>query len=485
MAHTHTIFLDHVATTPVHPDVLGLILPFFGNHFGIPGSPSRFSDRPGEAVAEARSRTARLIGARPNEIVFTSSGTEAANMAVLGAARAKKAGHIITSVTEHACVLNACRHLEDEGFRVTCLPVSPSGLVDPASVEGAISEDTVLISIMLVNNETGAIQAVREIGQIAQKRHVLFHSDAAQAAGRIAVDVNELGTDLLSFSSHKLYGPKGAGALYVRSGTRLAPLLFGTDQENGLRSGTLNVPGIVGFGKACEIAGTDLDKNTRRTGALRDSLEEALLEKIPDARINGSGFSRAPHILSISFPGIQADALAAWLDLEGIVASAGASLFTRHPSHVLVAMGIPADLEYGTICFSTGWENTEAEILMAADATANIVMALREFTRQAGNDGVCIMTFSQRDDAASAARTLQKEGIPFAVTVRPVELDHLMGTRTAVAVDCQHREKAGSQLGREDIPITGMYHLRDLCSLKSRKEAEFWEKVARIKKGKD
>jgi cysteine desulfurase len=486
MAHMNEIYLDHAATTPVHPDVLGLMLPFFGNHFGIPGDPSHFSDSPREAVKESRSRAASLIGAEPQEIIFTSGGTESANMAVLGVARAKKTGHIITSATEHACVLNACRHLETDGFEVTCVPVTSSGMIDPASVENAVQDDTILISIMHVNNEVGTVQPIREIGSIAKKHGILFHCDAVQSAGKIAIDVNELRVDLLSFSSHKLYGPKGMGALYIRHGTRIEPVSFGSGQEMGHRPGTLNVPGIVGFGKACEVARTELGKNAQRMKFLRDKLENALLEKIPDLRINGLGSLRAPHILSVSIPGIQGDALAAWLDLEGIIVSAGASLFSRQPSHVLTAMGIPAEIEFGTVRFSPGWENTEAEIIMAAETVADISVRLREFTNQVGNDETCIVTFSQRDDAKSSANSLRKEDIPFAVTIRPVELSHLKGTRIAVAFACSQEERVGALLGGHGVDITGMHHLKSLCCReRSKEEEKFWEKVSRIKKDMD
>jgi cysteine desulfurase len=480
------IYLDHAITTPVHPDVLGLMLPFFGNHFHIPGDPSNFSEKPGEAVRQARNRTARFIGAEPQEIVFTSGGTESVNLAVLGAARARGNGHIITSSVEHACVLNACRHLESEGFTVTCLPVDPSGRISPSSVEDALRDDTILISIMHVNHETGTIQPIPEIGGIARKHGILFHCDAAQGAGKIALNVHELNIDLLSFSSHKLYGPKGAGALFVKKGVQLQPILFGSEQELGLRPGTLNVPCIVGFGRACDSAGNELEKNAQRMQECRDVLEKNLLEKIPGAIVNGAPSHRAPHILSISIPGIQADSLAAWLALEGITVSAGASFFSRQPSHVLTAMGISPDLAFGTVCFSTGWENTTDDMLDAAEVTAHAVSCLRDFSEKAGNEDTCIVTFPGKEEAGRAVHTLRKEGIPCAVTARPMELEHIRGTRIAVAIICPQQENVGSLLGKNGIELTGMHPLRGLrCRQRSSGEKRFWDLVDKVNKNRE
>jgi len=477
------IYLDHAATTPVHPDVLGLMLPFFGNHFHLPGDPSNFSERPGEAVHQARIRTARLIGAGPQEIVFTSGGTEAANLAVLGAARARGRGHIVTSSIEHDCVHNACLRLESEGFDVTFLPVDPSGLVSPAAVEEALRDDTILISIMHVSHETGTIQPIPEIGAIARQRGILFHCDAAQSAGKIPVNVQELNVDLLSISSHKLYGPKGAGALFVRTGVRLQPVLFGSGQEQGLRPGALNVPCIAGFGKACEIAGRDLDKNAKHMQECRDTLETNLLEKIPGSVVNGAYSLRAPHILSISIPGIQADSLSAWLSLDGITVSTGASFFSRQPSRVLTAMGLSPELAFGSVRISTGWENTLDEMLDTAEVTALAAAGLSDFSEKAGSGETCIVTFPGRKEAGHAVRVLRKEGIPSAVTVRPIELEHLRGTRIAVAIPCSEQENAGSLLGGNGIEPTGMHPLKGLrCRQQSEGEKRFWTLVEQIKK---
>jgi cysteine desulfurase len=482
----YDIYLDHAATTPVHPDALGLMLPFFGNHFHLPGDPSNFSEKPGEAVQEARSRTARLIGAAPQEIVFTSGGTEAANLAVLGAARARGRGHIITSSIEHDSVLDACRGLESEGFSATFLPAGPSGRVSPDSVEESLRDDTILISIMHVNHETGVVQPVGEIGALARKRGILFHCDAAQSAGKIALDVKDLNVDLLSFSSHKLYGPKGAGALFVRSGVRLQPVMFGPGREMGLRPGTLDVPCIVGFGKSCEIAGKDLEKNARRMQECRDWLERNLLDRISGAMVNGASSPRAPHILSISIPGVQADSLAAWLSLEGITASAGASFFSRQPSRVLTAMGLPPETAFGTVRFSTGWENTRDEMQDTAEVTALAAAGLRDFSEKTGSDETCIVTFSGKKEAGHAVLVLRKEGIPCAVTARPVELEHISGTRIALAVPCAQQEKAGALLGGAGIGPTGMHPLKGLrCRQQGEGEKRFWNLVERIRGRKE
>lgn len=481
----HEIYLNHADTAPLHPDVMGLIMPFFGYHYGTPANPSCFSDTPRQAVRDARERVARLIGALSEEIVFTSGGTEAANMAILGAARAGKTGHIITSSVEQACVLLACRHLEEEGFCLTCLPVDASGLVDPAAVEDAIRDDTVLITIMHANHEVGTVEPISDIGLLAKRHGITFHCDAVQSAGKLPIDVNVLQADLVSFSSHMLYGPKGVGALYVKKGTAISPIFFGAGQEKGLRPGTLNVPGIVGFGKACEIAGKDLEKNAGLTASLRDALEQALLERIPGARVNAPVVTRAPHILSMSFEGIQGDALAAWLDLEGITAATSASLFARHPSHVLTAMGIPADLAFSSVRFSPGWENTKAQIVRTADVAAAAVRMLREFSQQVGDDEICIVTFPGREEAKLAVAGLKEKGIPFAVTARPVELSHLVGPQIAVAIALSHEGRAGALLGERDIAMTGIHRLKGLSRQRTVQEELFWEKVARIRKGKD
>jgi cysteine desulfurase len=486
MEHIDTIFLDHAAITPVHPEVLGLMLPYFGNYFGTPSNPFGFGDAPREALERARCRVAQLIGAQGHEIIFTSSGTEANNLAILGCASARRGlkNHIITSTIEHASVLNTIHHLKEAGLEVTEIGVDAQGVVDPASVQAAIKDDTILISIMHASNETGSIQPVREIGHIAKDRGITFHCDCIQSAGRIEVDVNTLNADLLSISSHKLYGPKGVGALYVREDTAVSPIIFGSDQERGLRPGTQNIPGIVGFGMACEKARIDLDKNARHIIHLRDMLEKALHERLPGVRINDEDALRLPHISSISFEGVQADALAAWLDLVGITVSARTLFYSKRSSHALSALHIPPDLAFSTIRFSPGWENTASQIERVVKTIQQTVIRLREFARGLDNDESCVVTFAAGDDVARALRNLENEGLPCIVTARPVELAHLKGTRSALAIPCSREDEAGRLLGSQNISITGMHRIKGLCRHRGEKEEQFWKNFSRIKEGK-
>ena len=480
MSHDHDIFLDHAATTPVHPQVLGLMLPFFGNHFATPSSPFSAGEKPRTALAEARARVASLIGAQPAEIIFTSSGTEANNLALQGIVRVRR-GHVIVSAVEHASVMNTADHLKDLGCEVTVLPVDSGGMVDPARIEDSIRKDTALISVMHASNETGTIQPVEEIGRIAGGRGIAFHCDCVQSAGKIPVDVNGMHADLLSISSHKLYGPKGAGALYVREGTRIAPVLFGSPGENGLRPGHLNMPAIVAFGMACEEASSGLDGNAGLMQRLRDLLEQEIRGRIPGVTINGAECPRVPHITSISFDGILCDALTAWLDLDGITASPRASLFSRRPSYALEALGLPAGMTFGTVRFSPGWENTEDQIRRVVDAVEQAVTRLRGFSRHIGDDMACIITFTSKNHIERSVEYLEQANIPCAVTARPLELAHLGGPRIALAVPCERRDEAIRSLGTHKITPTGMHHLKGLCRKHSGKEERFWEKVASIK----
>jgi cysteine desulfurase len=462
------------------------MLPYFGNFFGTPSNPFGFGDAPREALDRARRRVAQLIGAQGHEIIFTSSGTEANNLAILGVASARRGlkNHIITSTIEHTSVLNTIHHLKETGLEMTEIGVDAQGVVDPASVEAAIRDNTILISIMHASNETGSIQPVREIGRIAKDKGVTFHCDCIQSAGRIEVDVNTLNADLLSISSHKLYGPKGVGALYVREGTAVSPIIFGSNQERGLKPGTQNIPGIVGFGMACEKAQIDLDKNARHIVHLRDMFEKELHERLPDIQVNDKDALRLPHIASISFGGVQADALAAWLDLMGITASARTLFYSKRSSHALSALHIPPDLAFGTIRFSPGWENTVSQIESAVKTVQQTVIRLREFARGVDNDESCVVTFAAGDDLASALRNLENEGIPCIITARPVELAHLTGPRTALAITCSRQDEAGRLLGSHGIIITGMYRIKGLCRLRGEKEEQFWKTVGRIKEGK-
>jgi cysteine desulfurase len=376
-----TIYLDHSATTPVDPEVLGAMMRYFANHYGNPSSIHGFGQEAKRAVDEARGQVAALIGADPEEIVFTGGGTEADNMALMGTAFAGPSGrnHIITSAIEHHAVLNTCKYLETRGYVVTYLPVDSQGVVSPEDVQRTITEKTFLITIMHANNEVGTLEPVAEIAFMARGRGILVHTDAVQSVGKIPVNVNDLGADLLSLAGHKLYGPKGTGALYVRRNTPIQPILFGGHQESGRRTGTENVPGIVGLGKACEIAARDLPGQMDRLQNLRNRLEKRIMEKITDVCVNGHAFRRLPHVLSISFRSITGDAVVRELDKQGVAASAGAACTaeTIRLSHVLEAMQIPKDVAMGTVRFSLGKGNTETQIDHAAHVLPEIIDKLR------------------------------------------------------------------------------------------------------------
>lgn len=375
------IYLDHSATTPADPEVLGAMMRYFANHFGNPSSIHRFGQEARRAVEESRVQVAALIGADPAEIVFTGGGTEADNMALTGTAFAETSGrnHIVTSAIEHHAVLNTCKYLETRGFVVTYLPVNNEGMVNSEDVQRALTERTLLVSIMHVNNEIGTIEPLSEIALMARERGVIVHTDAVQSVGKIPVHVNDLGVDLLSLTGHKLYGPKGTGALYIRRNTPIAPILFGGHQEGGRRTGTENVPGIVGFGKACEIAARDLPVQMDRMLGLRKRLEMQITQNIADVRVNSHSFRGIPHILSVSFRTVTGDAVVRELDRQGIAASAGAACTaeTIRLSHVLEAMQIPKDIAMGTVRFSLGRGNTEAQIDRVAGILPDIVEKLR------------------------------------------------------------------------------------------------------------
>lgn len=376
-----TIYLDHSATTPTDTEVLGAMMRYFANHYGNPSSIHGFGQEAKRAVDEARGQVAALIGADPEEIVFTGGGTEADNIALMGTVFAETSGrnHIITSAIEHHAVLNTCKHLETRGYTVTYLPVDSEGVVNPEDVQRAITEKTFLISIMHANNEVGTLEPLPEIAFTAREKGILIHTDAVQSVGKIPVNVNDLGADLLSLAGHKLYGPKGTGALYVRRNTPIQPILFGGHQEGGRRTGTENVPGIVGLGKACEIAARDLPWQMDRLHDLRNRLEMQIMEKIADVCVNGHPFRRLSHILSVSFRSITGDAIVRELDKQGIAASAGAACTaeTIRLSHVLEAMQIPKDIAMGTVRFSLGKDNTEAQIDHAAHVLPEIINKLR------------------------------------------------------------------------------------------------------------
>jgi len=367
------IYLDHNATTPLHPAVLEAMLPYFGAEFGNPSSAHHFGQRARQAIEGAREAVAALIGARSSEIVFTSGGSEADNAAIFGVmgyalrSQTKSAGsppHLITSAIEHDAVLNACRALETRGVSVIYVPVGRDGIVSPDAIRSAIRPETALISIMHANNEIGTLQPIAEIGRIATEAGIPFHADAVQAAGKIPVDVNRLGVSLLSLSAHKFGGPKGAGALFVRKGVAIDPLLYGGQNERGRRAGTENVAAIVGLGKACEIVRSDLAEASVHVAELRDRLESGLLARIPGARVNGDPARRAPNTSSLLLPGVESESLIIALDLAGLACSAGAACSSGavDPSHVLTAIGLTPAEARASLRLSLGRTNTREEI---------------------------------------------------------------------------------------------------------------------------
>lgn len=371
------IYLDHNATTSVHPAVLEAMLPYFGAEFGNPSSAHHFGQRGRQAVEGARESVAALIGARNSEIVFTSGGTEADNAAIFGVVahalrtKGKSAAvpHVITTTIEHDAVLNTSRALETRGVAVTYVPVSGDGIVSPDAIRAALRPETALISVMRANNEIGTLQPVEEIGAIAAEAGIVFHTDAVQAVGKVPVDVNRLGVDLLSLSAHKFHGPKGAGALFVRKGTKIDPLLYGGPNERGRRAGTENVAAIVGLGKAAELARGDLVEFAARVSELRDQLEQGLLVRIPGARVNGDPMRRVPNTSNLRLPGVESESLVIALDLAGLACSAGAACSSGavDPSHVLTAIGLTAAEARASIRLSAGRANTREEIDWALD----------------------------------------------------------------------------------------------------------------------
>ncbi len=374
------VYLDNNATTPVLPEVMEAMQPYFGEHFGNASSIHHHGQRTRAAVERARESVAALVGCRASEIVFTSGGTEADNLAVFGLARS--GDHVITSTIEHHAVLNACKHLAGKGCEISYVPVDGRGLIDPADVKRAIRPNTKLITIMCANNETGVVQPVTEIGKIAAEADLYFHTDAVQAAGKIPVDINQIGCDLLTISGHKLHGPQGVGALYVRKGTELEAMLHGGSHERSRRAGTENVPGIVGLGKAAELAIAGLERDDdRKLAAARDRLERELLE-IEATGLNGEGAPRVPNTTNIYFDGIEGEALVIALDLKGLAVSTGAACSSGAiaPSHVLIAMGLRPDRARASIRFSLGKQNTSEDVDFALGLVAETVGRLRDLS---------------------------------------------------------------------------------------------------------
>ena len=380
-------YLDYNSTTPVDPAVLAAMLPYLRENFGNASSIHSAGQGARAAVDRARESVAALIGAKSPEIVFTSGGTEADNLAILGVLAASTAArkHIITSAIEHHAVLNSCQSLEKQGIAVTFVPVGSDGIVDPDNIRRALRPETILIGVMHTNNELGTIQSIEEIGKIAAEAGVYFHCDAVQAAGKLPLEVNRLGVNLLSISAHKIYGPKGVGALFVRTGTPLEPQFHGGHHERDRRPGTENVPGIVGLGRAAELARQNLAADTERLTAYRDRLENALLAAIPSVRINGDRTRRVGNTTNLSFAGAGGEALLIALDLQGVAVSTGAACSSGavEPSHVLLAAGLSPDEARSSLRFSLGRPTTAEEINHAIEVIPAVVERLRSISPRA------------------------------------------------------------------------------------------------------
>ncbi len=379
------IYLDHAATTPVAPEVAKAMAPYFSKDFGNPSTLYSYGREAKVALEEARAKVARLIGTKePEEIVFTSGGTEADNFALCGIAWAnqEKGKHIITTSIEHHAVINVCKFLEKRRFEVTYLPVDEYGLVNPIEVKKAITDRTILVSVMHGNNEIGTIEPLEEIGEIVKEKGVYFHTDAVQTAGHLPIDVDKLKVDLLAMSAHKLYGPKGVGALYIRRGTKIVPFLYGGEQENKRRASTENVAGIVGFGEACSLAQKDMANEEERLTYLRDKLIEGILNRIKDSRLNGHPKKRLPGNVNVSVEGVEGESMLLNLDLAGICASSGSACTSSilEPSHVLTAIGISPEVAHSSLRFTLGMENNEQDIDYVLKVLPEIVERLRSMS---------------------------------------------------------------------------------------------------------
>lgn len=379
------IYLDNAATTPVDKRVLEAMLPYYSDVFGNPSSPYSYGQEAKKAIEEAREKVAKALGADSDEIYFTSGGSESDNWALKGVAYAlkDKGNHIITTEIEHHAVLNTCRYLEKEGFKVTYLPVDEYGLVKPEDLKKAITDKTILVSIMFANNEIGTIEPIEELVKIAHEKNVYFHTDAVQAVGNIPIDVKKLDVDLLSLSAHKIYGPKGVGALYIKKGVKIHSLIQGGTQERNRRAGTENVPGIVGLGEAIELITKDLDSHINKLTFLRDKLINGILEKIPYARLNGHPTKRLPGNVNVSFEFIDGESLILNLDMEGICASSGSACTSGslEPSHVLLAIGRSRELARGSLRLTIGKDNTEEDIDKVLEVLPQIIKRLRSISQ--------------------------------------------------------------------------------------------------------
>ena len=375
------MYLDHNATTPLHTDVLETMMPFLTDKYGNASSIHAFGRETRVAIDEAREIVAHSLGATPGEIFFTSGGTESDNLAVKGTAffNRKRGNHIISSKIEHHAVLHTCQYLEKEGFEVTYVSADNFGMVDPNDVAEAITENTILVTIMHANNEVGTLQPLKEIGAMCKDKGVLFHTDAVQSFGKIPININDLNVDLLSISGHKVYGPKGVGALYVRKGKRIIPLAHGGSHERNRRAGTENVAGIVGLGKAANIAMEVMESEAQTLAELRDTLYNQLNQKIEHLHLNGHPTQRLPGTLNVSFAGIEGESIVLSLDLKGIAVSSGSACTSGalEPSHVLSAMGLSPELAQGSIRFSLGRENTREEVDYVIEVLPEIIQKLR------------------------------------------------------------------------------------------------------------
>jgi cysteine desulfurase len=373
------IYLDHNASTPVHPEVLAAMLPYFAEHFGNPSSVHGIGREARDAVDDARDRIAGFLGVAADEIVFTSGGTESDNAALKGVAGARGRGHVITSRIEHHAVLRTCQALEREGFAVTYLPVDGDGLVDPDDVRRALRADTIAVSVMHANSEVGTVQPIEAIGRLVRAHGAAFHVDAVQTFGKLPLDVVGWGIDLLSFSGHKIYGPKGAAGLYVRKGIKMVAVQHGGEHERRRRAGTENVPGIVGLGAAVAVRARDMAAEAERLVVLRDRLWTGLRERVPEVRLNGHPTRRLPGTVNVAFRHVESESIVLGLDLQGIAVSAGSACTSGHvePSHVLVAMGVPLDWAMGAVRHSLGRTTTAEDIDAVLDAIVPLVGRLR------------------------------------------------------------------------------------------------------------
>ncbi len=441
------IYLDYNATTPVDPQVIRVMEPFLREHFGNPSSTHAYGSYARQAIEEARLKVARLIGADPWEIIFTSGGTESNNLAIQGVARAlrNRGRHIITSQIEHPAVLEVCRYLEGEDYDVTYLPVDSHALVDPASLKDAIRTDTILVTIMHANNEVGTIQSIAELSAIARQHGIPFHTDAAQSAGKIAVSVNDLGVDLLSLAGHKLYAPKGVGALFVRRGVPIEKILFGADHEQNRRPGTENVLEIVGLGEACRLALAETEESGTVGSAFRDRLQELITLGLPDAEINGHPIMRLPNTLSISFPNLEAQTILG--ALNGVAASAGAACHAgdSERSGVLDAMGVPMHLAMGTLRFSTGRYTTDRDVEEAARRIIDAVGSLSgEAVAEPGYSDIKLTHFTH--------------GLGCACKLRPQDLEQVIR-------DLPKRHFPNVMVGTETSDDAAVYRIREDLAL--------------------